>query len=340
MNGKTLMLLTGAHPVHRRFGELCDASYRLKDLAAKAQPAPLKALNLLRSSLAVPTGYDYVVCESCYYYPAIKRRMGLLGRTKIINMSCGPLFHHLLSGRISGLERDVLDGLLKDVDGHLVYGSYGMELLGRLGEAGKKPAGAIYPFITGASRAALAKAAPALDSHTLSVIATSDPRNKGLDVLFQAMKRVRKRVPGARLEIVTRMEEAEIRAVPAFDPSCMAVLRNVASVADVFSRSALYVQPSRGDMFPVACIEAMAAGVPCIVSDENGMMEFTAKIDPGMVVPVDPARLADAIAGYLGRPANEKKALSEKSRAASAFFNEKDMAALFKKELDGLERKA
>lgn len=129
---KDLMLLTGAHPVHRRFGDSCDATTKLRDLAAKGQPAPLKALNLLRSSLSVPSGYGYVVCESCYYYPALKRRMGLLGKTKIINLGCGPVFYHLLSGRISGLERKTLLELLKDVDGHLVYGTYGLELLARL----------------------------------------------------------------------------------------------------------------------------------------------------------------------------------------------------------------
>lgn len=339
MNGRTLMLLTGAHPVHRRFGEACDASYRLKDLAAKAQPAPLKALSLARSSLAVPSGFDYIVCESCYYYPAIKRRMGLLGKTKIINMSCGPLFHHLISGRIGGMERKALLELLGDVDSHLVYGSYGMELLGRLGQAGKKPAATIYPFATSSSLAALSKASPALDSHSVSIIATSDPYNKGLDVLFQAMSHVRESVPDARLEIVTRMDEAEVRAVPGFDPSCMAALRNVPSIAGAFSRSSLYVQPSRSDMFPVACIEAMAAGVPCIVSDENGMKEFTAKIDAGMVVPVDSGKLADAIVAYFSRPAAERRELSQKSRAAATFFNERDMVARFRRELDELEKR-
>jgi glycosyltransferase involved in cell wall biosynthesis len=336
---RDIMLLTGAHPVHRRFGETCDASFRLKGLAAKAQPAPLKALNLLRSSLSIPSGFGYVVCESCYYYPALRRRMGLLGKAKIINMSCGPLFHHLLSGRIGGMEKRMLVELLKDVDGHLVYGSYGMELLARLGQAGKKPAGVIYPFATPSSIAALSKAKPALASHSIAVIATSDPYNKGLDVLFQAMNKVRERVPDARLEIITRMDESEIMALPGFDASCMAVLRNVPSLAEVFARSSLYAQPSRCDMFPVACIEAMAAGVPCIVSDENGMKEFTAKIDAGMVVPVDSGKLAGAIIAYFGKPQKEKKSLSDKSRAAAAFFNEKDLVALFKKQLAELEKR-
>jgi glycosyltransferase involved in cell wall biosynthesis len=334
---RDLMLLTGAHPVHRRFGESCSASHRLRDMAAKNQLAPLKALNLLRSSLSVPAGYDYVVCESCYYYPALKRRMGMLGKTKIINMSCGPVFYHLLSGRISGLEKSVLLGLLKDVDGHLVYGTYGTELLTRLGE--KKPTGIIYPFVGDASMAALSKVKPALQSHSIAVIATSDPYNKGLDVLFFAMKKVREHFDDATLSIITRLEPGVIEAVAGFEPDYMVVQRNVPAISDVFNKAALYVQPTRGDMFPVACIEAMAAGVPCIVSEENGMKEFTGKLDKDMVVPVDSDRLADAIIEYFDRPQKEKKELSDRSRKAAAFFNEKDMAALFKKELSALEKR-
>lgn len=331
------MLLTGAHPVHRRFGESCNASYKLRILAAKSQPAPLKALNLLRSSLSVPAGYDYVVCESCYYYPALKRRIGLLGKSKIINMSCGPLFYHLVSGRISGLERRMLLSLLKDVDGHLVYGTYGMELLARLKQP--KPAGIIYPFVSDASMAALSKVKPALQSHSIAIIATSDPYNKGLDVLFSAMKTVRAHYGDAELEIITRMEPGGIEAVAGFNPSFMTVSRHVPSVADVLARSALYVQPTRGDMFPVACVEAMAAGVPCIVSDENGMKEFTAKIDQGLVVPVNSEELAGAITKYFGKSQKEKKAFSDESRKAASFFNEKDMVARFKNELAKLEKR-
>jgi glycosyltransferase involved in cell wall biosynthesis len=332
---KDLMLLTGAHPVHRRYGELCTASYKLRDLAAKSQPAPLKAINLLRSSLSVPAGYDYVVCESCYYYPALKRRMGLLGKTKIINLMGGPVFYHLLSGRISGLEKKMLLELLKDVDGHIAYGSYGMELLERLGE--KKPAAIAYPFVNGASMATLSKVKPALASHSIAVIATTDPYNKGLDALFSAMETVREHFEDATLNIVTRLEPGKIEDVADFEPDYMTVQRNVPAIADVFSKAALYVQPSRGDMVPVACMEAMAAGVPCIVSDENGMKEFTGKIDKDMVVPVDTERLADAIIEYFDRPQKEKKDLSDRSRKAAAFFNENDMVALFKKGLSGLE---
>ncbi len=334
---KDLMLLAGAHPVHRKFGESCDATTKLRDLAAKGQPAPLKALNLLRSSLSVPSGYGYVVCESCYYYPALKRRMGLLGKTKIINMGCGPVFYHLLSSRISGLERKMLLELLKDVDGHLVYGTYGMELLARLKQV--KPAGIIYPFVGDASMAALSRVKPALSSHSIAIIATSDPYNKGLDALFQAMETVHERYKDAKLEIVTRMEPEEVEAVAGFNPEFMSVSRNVPSIADVFARSALYVQPTRGDMFPVACVEAMAAGVPCIVSEENGMKEFTARLDGGMVVPVDSGRIASAITGYFNKPQKEKESLSARSRSLASFFNEKDMVALFRKELAALERR-
>ncbi|MFH0737387.1 MAG: glycosyltransferase family 4 protein [Candidatus Micrarchaeota archaeon] len=334
---RTLILLSGGHPVHRRFGESVGAISRmLEEKAAKDQSPPVMAFKLFKGSLSVPSGYDIMLCESCYHYPAIKRRLGLLGDTKIINMNCGPLPYHLLSSRIKGAEKKVLLDLMKDVDGFLVYGAYGMELLERLGV--KAPARIIYPFISEASMGRFASVKPALGSNNITIVATSDPHNKGLDLLFLAMKKVSERYPDARLKIVTRLGEAEIASVEGYDPARITILRDVPDMAEVFRSCALYVQPSRGDMFPVSALEALASGVPNIVSIENGAKDVVAKIDPGMVVPLDEERIAEAIIAYLDLPIGGKKALSDKSRHAAMFFNERDMLALFKRQFDSLTK--
>jgi hypothetical protein len=69
------------------------------------------------------------------------------------------------------------------------------------------------------------------------------------------------------------------------------------------------------------------------------MKEFTTKIDKGMVVPADSGRIAEAIIKYLDKSEKEKSSLSARSRSLASFFNEKDMVALFRKELAKLENR-
>jgi len=361
VDDRTLMLLSGAHPVHRRFGEYaCDEVFQLPELASKGQAAPTKALSLLRASLAVPSGFSHIVCESCYFYPAMKRRMGLLGKSKIINLGCGPLFLHLLSGRIKGFERKALLELLRDVDGHLVYGTYGLELLSRLEAQGRKnpkpetrnpqnqqnpknipassrPVRVVYPFVKEESMRKLVSLKPALEDPTILIIVSSDPFNKGLDLLFKAFATVLEHEPKARLRIVSRVEPAGISSIQGYGPARMSILGNVPDISQEFASSSLYIQPSRGDMFPVACIEAMAAGVPTIVSKENGAKEIVDKIGPGMVVDDEAKSIADAVLSYFSKSMKERMECSSRCRAAASFFNEKDMLALFKRQLAGLK---
>lgn len=73
-----------------------------------------------------------------------------------------------------------------------------------------------------------------------------------------------------------------------------AVLR----AADVFAAPAL-----EGESFGIAVAEAVATGLPAVVTEVGGVPELV-RPDAGLVVPPgDAAGLAAALARYLGRPA-------------------------------------
>jgi len=336
----TLMLLSGGHPVHRKFGEAVGAGlFQLPVLAAKSQFLPLKGLNLLRAALSVPSGHPYLLCESAYFYPALKRRMHLLGKSKIININGGPILHHILTGRVRGFEAQMLLDLLREVDGHLVYGTFGVDLLHKVGVTGK-PIRIIYPFIRSDSLSRFLTIEPSLDSHRICIIATSDGYNKGLDILFKALAFVQKSFPDATVDLVTRMDETEIVSIEGYDAARVNICKGVKDLGVVLSKAALYVQPSRSDMFAVSCLEAMAVGVPCIVSNETGAREVVEKVGANMVVLLDENKLASAITRYFRLSSQERSALSKRSREAAKFFNEKDMSVRFKNEFEALKKEA
>jgi glycosyltransferase involved in cell wall biosynthesis len=91
--------------------------------------------------------------------------------------------------------------------------------------------------------------------------------------------------------------------------------------ADVFRRLAewdAFVLPSRADPFPIAMLEAMAAGLPVIGARRDGIAE---QVVPGaglLVEPDDPRALADAIAWLAAQRGAVRERIGEHARARVA----------------------
>jgi glycosyltransferase involved in cell wall biosynthesis len=71
----------------------------------------------------------------------------------------------------------------------------------------------------------------------------------------------------------------------------------------LLAQSQAFVMPSLSDTSSVALLEAMASGVPSVVSAFGGPAEIARRSSVGLVVdPRDADRLAGAIAQLLGNP--------------------------------------
>lgn len=331
---ETLMILTGANPVHVGFGRSVGADeHRIKDGVAKGQFAPLKALRLVKNSLGVPNGYRTVLCESCYYYPAIKKRVVGL-KSRIININCGPLIYNLLTRRIGGVERKVLVSLLADVKAHLVLGNYGVELLEKMDPG--KPMGIVYPYISEDRHSKLIGIKPKLESTEITIIATNDLFCKGLDIAIAAFNKALEHEPRLSLNIVGNIDKKKLESLDSKKSGRINYLGVVSDVPSLLARTGLYIQPSRGDAFSVASLEAMAAGVPTIVSEENGAKEAAEKISPEFICKTDADDLAEKIIGCLGMPKAKKAELSKAAREAAKPFTKEIQLKNFREEFGKL----
>lgn len=148
-------------------------------------------------------------------------------------------------------------------------------------------------------------------------------RVKGLDVLVQAMDRMRERRPQARLvvlggtfypgheqdwrEIQQLVQELNLHSTIHF-----AGQASPTEVAAAMRRSALLVLPSRREAFPAVLIEALASGTPVVATRCGGPEEVVTPEVGRLVPPEEPDALATAIDQMLTlRPTIDRARLRE-----------------------------
>lgn len=94
----------------------------------------------------------------------------------------------------------------------------------------------------------------------------------------------------------------------------------VPDVAEVFHAADGYLMPSTIEGFGVAAAEAMACGVPAILSDRPALWDLKG-LTPGVWVPLDVDRLAEAMRGLAASSPDERRSTgAEASRAVHERF--------------------
>jgi glycosyltransferase involved in cell wall biosynthesis len=161
---------------------------------------------------------------------------------------------------------------------------------------------------------------PADDTDLVFLFSGATIHRKGFDLLLQAFDRVRAEHPGVSLRLVGPRGDAAhlldrrgtdgidvLGAIP--QPELAAELR----------RADLLVLPSRNDSYGMVVAEALASGVPALVSEMVGAKELISPGKTGWIVPVgDAAALAGRMAWCAGHPDAVRALRGECRRAAEA----------------------
>ena len=154
---------------------------------------------------------------------------------------------------------------------------------------------------------------------------------KSVDVLLDAVPRVLARVPDASIAVVgegpLRDElHAHARRLGIDRDERFAFLPFAAPAARHLRALDVYVLPSSWEAFPIGVLEALACGVPQVVTDVGGTGEAVMP-DTGLLVPKrDPEALADALCELLGDP-DRRRAMATASRRRHAERFEVDRMA-------------
>jgi len=161
--------------------------------------------------------------------------------------------------------------------------------------------------------AARSRLSIAIDDQVVVWHGRLDIQSKGLDVLISAWKKICDRHPrrALRLVLVGSGWGASWLKRTIHDNHLMNVhwsgdyVQDIELIRCYLSAADIYVLPSRIEGFAVAPMEAMAIGLPVVMSDVSGAAELLpAGADSGgFIVPIaDPESLADAVCRLLDAP--------------------------------------
>jgi len=288
----------------------------------------LGGLSIFKAVFTLPKNYDVYFCEGTYIIPALARKLGLLSkRAKIVNILASPLLYYIKIGKIKGIRKQFALWLLNEVDLFVSIGKMEDEILKEILPNAKS----IITYPTPKKEVITVllkdKKLPNLSSHKILAIGTNSAYYKGIDIVYEAFKTVKKQFPDAELFIVGKMPD--LPNYVDYNDKGVHCLGYVEDLKEVIKNSALYVHMGRGDTFPVSCIEAMLGGLPAIVSEWTGTKEVVGKVDSNLIVKLNANEVVKRILWYFSLSYAEKSKRSKKSiKEAYRFLGRNDIKYL------------
>jgi glycosyltransferase involved in cell wall biosynthesis len=146
---------------------------------------------------------------------------------------------------------------------------------------------------------AVSRVPPHIESGELCILLVGAPwRRKGVDVLIRAFQKIAPEFPRVKLRLLGHYPDREaldelIGGSPQIE---ILKARPNPEVLDLISRAAVFALPSRCEGTPRVVLEAMAAGIPVVGSNVDGIPSYVRDGENGFLVPPnEPDALADRL---------------------------------------------
>jgi len=169
---------------------------------------------------------------------------------------------------------------------------------------------------------------PSIAGKKLILFLSRIDQKKGIDLLLNAFAIVKRGEPNALLVISGNGESRYIDSLRAqaaeLDISSDVLWTGFLDPADkasAYAAASVFVLPSRSENFGIAAAEALAAGVPCVLSDQVALSDYLQNNDSALIAPCDSSAIANALCELLSKPEMRARLAKRGRQVAAKYFS-------------------
>lgn len=269
------------------------------------------------------TSWDLIIGDGPQHLPILMKQLHLLRSGQKVVPYLGSEFSYFLAtGYYGPMRTKLLQQLFQTWDSYLAVSEMTAGLVRQVVPARRYGDIFTFPyFLMETRRRDLAGVSADLTGTRMLCIGNANAPfrsyYKGLDLLHHAYAIALDKLPALECTIAGRSNREIQNRLGSEFPALNGRVHWVghqSDLAQVLGSHSLYIHCARGEAWGLVVLEAMFAGMPPMVSEWTGAKDAVYKIDPRLVVPLDPQVIAERILWYFGLSLQERTALGQRAR--------------------------
>lgn len=337
------------HPTHAKYATSVNGQFFHEDHYLRWQDLKVskvrRYLSWIINAFLFPQRYkwDIYLAEGVRVPQLIQKKLRLLRKNqKLIALMSDESLYFTYSKRFPPMTQLLMKQFWKSCDAIICVGEYQYDLAKSLLPISHHPK--LYKIFNGVPAekiSELNKVIPKFGSNTIVFIGNASSiwrtEYKGLDLMIEAVsqcmdfKEIKFIIAG---DIPKEIELKLLENIPSKKAKNFDFIGKIEDLVNVFNQAELYLHTARGEAWGISINEALAAGIPTIISNQTGAKEIVNLVSTDLVVNLNVSDIKNQILAELNKSTSEKVVRSKKCKEISNQYSEEEAIVRFKETFD------